>query len=595
MLKRVLGGLSIFFVLWYIKKGMKRSRAELFKQRYMPNARITADGYICVRDALSAAKGVKVTYQAQDRVLAIQNPKFTLVKRKFNSHKPIYAADPENIILMLEAYKEHDIFCERFLDAYYADQKEQKPLKQPKRMEVWDEVAKVINAKVSQIDMDIEEVKKVSLDYSIMNISAINFQGCKIQGEWIGVVSAIMKFRNCSNSTAKESWKKVRKDKTINLVYETDGETKSSDIYVQKIQFVNKNDRLSQAIPCVRFIDLIKILSKVPGTEAAELRREQAEITARAAAGDVDLEIGIHDRREDLKEDEKTHIFLRSGLKSTADNVSPPPPKPTKVTVSILTPCDSILQRIDPNTVDINILRSLLDYKKEELKVQLKRDEWKHEEARWSFELKISGDDGEIPKRSGRNVKFTAPMLYRLWLKTFGPDAKFFEACPFCSTKIMNIVGAKIHAKAPKMTNREYFDLDNLDTMCDDCADKKDTSYPITHKWSTDRLDLWLAYNKCKLKAPCHVCQIEIALPSADWHRGHIIPACDDGNTLWINLRPICVACNASCGDQHLAAYAKLQGFELQNAAPLSKAVITTVKKSLRELKSPPELLKITT
>ena len=55
-------------------------------------------------------------------------------------------------------------------------------------------------------------------------------------------------------------------------------------------------------------------MSRIPGKEAKQLRREQAKITARAVAGDADLEEAIGDRRTELSPAARTTHLEHGGV-----------------------------------------------------------------------------------------------------------------------------------------------------------------------------------------------------------------------------------------------------------------------------------------
>ena len=115
----------------------------------------------------------------------------------------------------------------------------------------------------------------------IMNLSPDSFEGCRITPDGkISVIDAIMQFRGISKEKSQDVYNKEVSNKNATL---------------PKYKFSGQGARET---PVAAFSELLQILSQLPGEAAKKLRAEQAEITSRAAAGDVELEEAISERRE---------------------------------------------------------------------------------------------------------------------------------------------------------------------------------------------------------------------------------------------------------------------------------------------------------
>jgi len=109
------------------------------------------------------------------------------------------------------------------------------------------------------------------------------------------VYDAIVSFKNVSSSSAREL---IRK-------YEADGKIDGFETY----KFPGRGQQFT---PVASFHQLLQILSQLPGEQARVLRREQAEISSRAIAGDEDLEEAIIGQRQKFSEAEQN--VLMNGL-----------------------------------------------------------------------------------------------------------------------------------------------------------------------------------------------------------------------------------------------------------------------------------------
>ena len=119
---------------------------------------------------------------------------------------------------------------------------------------------------------------------TVMNISAETFADCRITpGGYISVIDAIAKFSGVSKQNAAFTLR--------------DLEVASKIQHFPKYKFSGQGARET---PVAAFKDLFQILSQLPGDAAKVLRREQADISSRATAGDRDLEEAIADRRESV-------------------------------------------------------------------------------------------------------------------------------------------------------------------------------------------------------------------------------------------------------------------------------------------------------
>ena len=88
---------------------------------------------------------------------------------------------------------------------------------------------------------------------------------------------------------------------------------------------------------------------------------------------------------------------------------------------------------------------------------------------------------------------------------------------------------------------------------------------PVPHQLKTTkkqsipqrlRFEVWKEFNGDSMNGKCYCCEKSISLE--EFHCGHIIPESHGGSTDKSNLRPICSACNLSCGTKNLNEFKKL-------------------------------------
>lgn len=94
---------------------------------------------------------------------------------------------------------------------------------------------------------------------------------------------------------------------------------------------------------------------------------------------------------------------------------------------------------------------------------------------------------------------------------------------------------------------------------------KNSLSESVTHSLQTGkkqsipqrlRFEVWKEYNGGTMTGKCYCCAKTINLE--EFHCGHIVPESHGGSTDKSNLRPICSACNLSCGTKNLDEFKKL-------------------------------------
>jgi hypothetical protein len=144
---------------------------------------------------------------------------------------------------------------------------------------------------------DVNPVDKLN----IANLTEKDFEGCRITPEGkFSVYDVIAKFKGCKINTSRDVFMRLCK---------TNGNAKC---VFDKYQFPKRDNTKGQAIPVCTFSELLTILSQLPGEQAKILRREQAEITTRAIAGDRDLREFVEEREKTVPQE--TREILMTGL-----------------------------------------------------------------------------------------------------------------------------------------------------------------------------------------------------------------------------------------------------------------------------------------
>ena len=174
-----------------------------------------------------------------------------------------------------------------------------------------DEIKTIIEARhPDRITENIQQTNDVNpVDkLNIANLSEENFKiGCRITPDnKISIYDAIKKVKGCSDREARTAYDRLSKS---NLV----GDHFDPQLNLHnKYRFVRDNKALGPPIPVCTFSELMPILSQLPGEEAKILRKEQAEITTRAIAGDSDLKEFVERREKTVPEEVKD--VLLAGL-----------------------------------------------------------------------------------------------------------------------------------------------------------------------------------------------------------------------------------------------------------------------------------------
>ena len=164
-----------------------------------------------------------------------------------------------------------------------------------------DEIKTIIEAR--HLDRNSENIQRTDgvnpVDkLNIANLSEENFKvGCRITPDnKISIYDAVKIFKGCSDDDAKQSYKRIF-DVMTNLSLP------------QKHKFKGQGQKPT---PVCTFSELLPILSQLPGKEAKILRKEQAEITTRAIAGDRDLIEFVEERERTIQPETKD--MLMTGL-----------------------------------------------------------------------------------------------------------------------------------------------------------------------------------------------------------------------------------------------------------------------------------------
>ena len=154
-------------------------------------------------------------------------------------------------------------------------------------------------------DMKLTSINPVD-KLNIANLCLEDFkESRKTPDNKISIYDAIVEFKKlsgkkCEPNTAIKIFERLENDRMTNC--------HSMDLY----KFPKSNGRKGQAIPVCTFSELLPILSQLPGEEAKILRKEQAEITTRAIAGDRDLRKFVEKR--EITVSPETNQLLMTGL-----------------------------------------------------------------------------------------------------------------------------------------------------------------------------------------------------------------------------------------------------------------------------------------
>jgi hypothetical protein len=118
----------------------------------------------------------------------------------------------------------------------------------------------------------------------LMQLTPQDFQSCRITSTGrISIIDAIMYIRSCSREAAKKVWHDIYRQ----LRAHRSGT--SSDTTGLPLKFHQFTGARQRKTPVATVSMLLHILSRVPGPAGASLRSAQAELAARAHAGDLRL------------------------------------------------------------------------------------------------------------------------------------------------------------------------------------------------------------------------------------------------------------------------------------------------------------------
>jgi len=137
----------------------------------------------------------------------------------------------------------------------------------------------------------------------LMNITANDFNECRVSEDGnICVIDAIARFRGIDRRQASDCLREIR--------------IAGGGVFpvTFKIQFPGTGQR---PVDVAAFSDIIHILSLLPGKRAKKIRKQQANISTRAIAGDRDLEAALPVQRERLTP--TARAGLMAGLESSAE------------------------------------------------------------------------------------------------------------------------------------------------------------------------------------------------------------------------------------------------------------------------------------
>lgn len=136
---------------------------------------------------------------------------------------------------------------------------------------------------------------------NLMNLTPDDFKDIRITPDGLfSVYDAIAKFKGCNLRNACQFFKNLEVFKNVE--------------HFQKHKFEGRGQRET---PVASFNQLLQILSQLPGEQAKVLRREQAEISTRAIAGDEDLEEAVREQRNKVSDSDRE--VLMNGLESSSD------------------------------------------------------------------------------------------------------------------------------------------------------------------------------------------------------------------------------------------------------------------------------------
>eukprot|EP00457_Paulinella_chromatophora_P002785 gb/GEZN01002790.1/.p2 GENE.gb/GEZN01002790.1/~~gb/GEZN01002790.1/.p2 ORF type:complete len:362 (-),score=61.42 gb/GEZN01002790.1/:1149-2234(-) len=119
----------------------------------------------------------------------------------------------------------------------------------------------------------------------VMQLTEDDFKDCRSQDGYICVTDAIAAFQQCNKQAATDQYTYIKR-------------SMGAIVASTKLSFARSNKRSGNKVDCVKFTDLLKILSQLRGERAKQLRQELANLAARSSAGDRDLEEALPQRRE---------------------------------------------------------------------------------------------------------------------------------------------------------------------------------------------------------------------------------------------------------------------------------------------------------
>lgn len=136
---------------------------------------------------------------------------------------------------------------------------------------------------------------------NISNLKPEDFEGCRMTPDGkFSVYDVISKFKACSPAKATQTYVRLKSDEVTNCDF------------MDSYQFLRSDGKKGKPTPVCTFSELLTILSQLPGEQAKILRREQAEITTRAIAGDSNLREFVEERERTVPQE--TRDVLMTGL-----------------------------------------------------------------------------------------------------------------------------------------------------------------------------------------------------------------------------------------------------------------------------------------
>jgi hypothetical protein len=152
--------------------------------------------------------------------------------------------------------------------------------------------------------IDIKESSNPVQKLNLMNLAQDDFKDVRMTPDGLfSVYDAIAKFKKCSTKRAQASFNNI------------DVSQKLRNIGLHK--FTGQGQRET---PVCTFTELLQIFSQLPGQQAKVLRKEQAEISSRAIAGDEDLEEAVREQRNKISKNDRA--VLMNGLESGTNKLS---------------------------------------------------------------------------------------------------------------------------------------------------------------------------------------------------------------------------------------------------------------------------------